>query len=484
MANNKTLDYPIVVIGAGAGGLVVAIGAAKAKKKVLLIEKGTYGGDCTNFGCVPSKSLIAAAHAAHYMKVANHWGVSGSVSDFDTTGALERTRNIVEEIRSHEDPEALAKHGVDTLTGVASFTDPHTLKVQLDDGEIKTVRGKNIVIATGSYPFIPKIKGLEQCPFCTNESIFDLEKVPKRLGIIGGGPIGSELAQAFQRLGSQVTIIQHDPHILKKEEAEAQRVIEEVFTEEGINLKVNCEPLEMIHQDNIIKVVVANKESGKEETIEVDHLLVSVGRRPTIEKLDLDAIGVTTYKRGVVVDAYGRTNHKNIWAIGDVAGHAMFTHVAENEGRTVLTNLLLPWPLGSKLDRGQAIPRVTFTDPEIASVGITEQQAKDQYGEGKIAVYTVPFSEVDRAITAGRTEGLVKVITKKWSSKILGATIVAPRAGEMLSQLTTAMRAKIPLRKLASLIHPYPTYSLAIRKAADQWLTKTVLPSVMKLIGK
>lgn len=479
-----SLDYPIIVIGAGAGGLVVAIGAAKAKKKVLLIEKGNYGGDCTNFGCIPSKSLIAASHAAHYIKNSPRWGIQSSVSVFDSTGALERTRRIVEEIKSHEDPEALAKLGVETITGIASFTDSHTLKVILDDGKTKTVRGKNIVIATGSYPYIPKIKGLEDCPYCTNESIFDLKTVPKRLGVIGGGPIGCELAQAFQRLGSQVSIIQHDLHILKREEIEAQQILEKVFTDEGIVLKSNCEPLEVKHQSGIIKVQVLNKTSGEKETIEVDHLLVSAGRRPCIEKLNLDTIGLTTSKKGILVDKYGRTNHKHIWAVGDVVGHAMFTHVAENEARTVLTNLLLPWPLGSKLDIEQAIPRVTYTDPEIASVGLTEKQAEEMYGEHRIAVYTVPFSEVDRAITAGRTEGVVKIVTKKWSSKILGATIVAPRAGEMLTQLTTAMRGNIPLRKLASLIHPYPTYSLAIRKAADQWLTKTVLPTLLKIIGK
>lgn len=478
------VDYPIIVIGAGAGGLVVAIGAAKAGKKVLLIEKGNYGGDCTNFGCIPSKSLIAAAHVAHAMKNGKTYGLEAFSGKIDSRGALKRTRRIIAEVRGQENPEALAKHGVDTLTGVASFVDPHTLRITMENDQTQEVRGKNIVIATGSYPHIPSIKGLDDCPYCTNETIFDLEEIPPRLGIIGGGPIGSELAQAFQRLGSQVTIIQHGPHLLKKEEIEAQKVIEDIFAKEGIMLKLNCEPQEISHHNGTYKVAIVNKNTDEEEVLEIDHLLVSAGRRPCIDKLNLETIGVNTHKRGIEVDAYGRTSQKHIWAVGDVTGHALFTHVAENEARTVLTNLLLPWPLGSKLDRAQAIPRVTYTDPEIASVGISEQQAIEIYGMNKIATYDVPFSEVDRAITANRTEGFVKVITKKWSSRILGATIVGPRSGEMLSQLTTAMRARIPLRKFSSLIHPYPTYSLAIRKAADKWLTQTLFPSLLKLIGK
>ncbi|MFQ5729419.1 MAG: dihydrolipoyl dehydrogenase family protein, partial [Waddliaceae bacterium] len=479
-----TCNYPIIVIGAGAGGLVVAIGAAKAGKKVLLIEKGNYGGDCTNFGCIPSKSLIAAAHVAHALKNEKDYGIEATISKVNYRGALERTRRIVEEVRSHEDPAALAKHGVETLTGTASFKDPHTLNVALDNGEIQTVLGENIVIATGSYPFTPDIKGIKSCPYCTNETIFDLEEIPQRLGVIGGGPIGSELAQAFQRLGSKVTIIQHGVHLLSREELETQKVLEEVFTKEGITLLLNCEPLEANHVNGKIQIKFRPRPESVEKTIEVDHLLIAVGRRPNIEKLHLEKAGIRTHKQGIEVDNYGRTAQKHIWAVGDVAGHAIFTHVAENEARTVLTNLLLPWPLGSKLDLAQAIPRVTYTDPEVASVGINEEQAIVKYGKNTIASYTVPFSEVDRAITTGRTEGLVKVVTKKWSSQILGATIVGPRAGEMLSQLTTAMRAKIPLRKLASLIHPYPTYSLAIRKAADQWLSKTILPTLLKLIGK
>lgn len=475
MFGSKNYDYPIIVIGAGAGGLVVAIGAAKAGKRVLLVEKGNYGGDCTNFGCIPSKSLIASAHVAHAVRSSEAYGLETSFSSFSATGALARAREIVASIRHHEDPEALAVHGVDTLTGTASFKDPHTLTVKLADGEEKKVTGGQIVIAAGSSPNIPPIEGLDQVPFMTNETIFDLEKVPQSLAVIGGGPIGSELAQAFQRLGSKVTIIQRPDHLLHKEELSARIAIETAFRNEGITLYLAHQASKVKREGDKIVLTLAN---GKDEVeISVTHLLVSAGRRPNSRDLALDKVGITHTKRGIDVDMYGRTSQKHVWAIGDIAGHAIFTHVAENEARTVLTNLLLPWH--TKLDNKQAIPRVTYTDPEVACTGLSEEAAKEQYGKDRITTYTVPFTEVDKAITASRTEGFVTLITKKWSGKIIGATIVGPRAGEMLSEVTLAMREGIPLRRLASLIHPYPTYSLAIRKAADQWLTKTIIPSLL-----
>ncbi len=470
--------YQVIVIGAGAGGLVVAIGAAKAGKRVLLIDKGTWGGDCTNFGCVPSKSLIASAHAASAIRNGEKFGIKLDSKTFNGNGALDRTRDIVQSILSHEDPPALKEKGVETLTGTATFTDPHTLKVTLSSGEQKTVKGKSIVIATGSHPRVPPIPGLETVPFHTNETIFDLTAIPDTLGVIGGGPIGCELAQAFHHLGSHVTLVQHGRHLLKKEEIEAQKVIEETFRKDGIQLILGKEVERVEKKENRIILHFPN------ESVEVNELLVATGRTPSIDQLGLEKIGIKAGPKGIPVDGYGRTAHSHIMAVGDVTGRALFTHIAENEARTVLTNLILPWPIRYKIDVKQPVPRVTYTDPEIAAVGMTEKEAAEMYGEHKIAVYTVPFSDVDRAITEGRTEGFVKIVTKKWSSRILGATIAAPRAGEMLGQLSTAMSANLPLRKLASLIHPYPTYNLAIRKAADQWLTKTVLPSLMKWIKR
>ena len=454
---NKIFD--IIVIGAGAGGLVVAIGAARAGKKVLLVERDNYGGDCTNCGCIPSKSLIASAHTAHVLKHADMLGIETSPFSFDGTRALERVRNIVHEIRSHEDPSALKKLGVETLNGTASFVDKRTLSI---DG--KKVQGQQIVIATGSYPVVPSIKGLKETPFLTNETVFDLEKIPKRMIFIGGGPICSELSQAFSRLGAKVTMIENRPSLLAREEKEIQKIIMEAFQKEGITL-LTGERTESVSYDKHFTVEVRGKTV---HSIEGDALFVGVGRRPHLKELMLDAAHVKHTEDGIPTDSYGRTNIKNIWAIGDVTGPPFFTHYAENQARTVLTNLLLPFIM--KKSR-QPIPRCTYTDPEVASIGLKEEECHPK----KIAVYRVPFSEVDRSITMGRTEGCVKIITKKWSSKILGATIVGPRAGEMLMEISTAMHAKLPLRKLGTLMHPYPIESLAIRKAADKWLTETIL---------
>ncbi|MGC1878977.1 MAG: mercuric reductase [Rhabdochlamydiaceae bacterium] len=457
-------SYPLVVIGAGAAGLVIAVGVAKAGKKVLLIEKGPYGGDCTNFGCIPSKSLIASANAAQVIRGGKNFGLEFSPPLVTAHPSLDRLRRIIEEVRSHTDPAPLAKIGVITLTGAAVFKDPHTLIVNGEE-----IFGKQIVIATGASPFIPPIKGLEKVPFLTNETIFDLKEIPISLAVMGGGPIGCELSQAFQRLGSHVTLIHSNKELLNKEEKSVQTEIASQFEKEGISLFLGTQIQEVHYQNERFQIIL---DTG--EKMITHSLLVSTGRRPNVARLNLEAAGVHYSDKGIPVDAYGRTNRPHIWAVGDIIGPPFFTHWAENQARSVLTSLLLPFK--KKLDLKQPIPRVTFTDPEVASVGLTEEQAAKIYN---IATYHIPFTSVDRAITAGRTEGFVRIITKKWSSQILGCTIVGPRAGEMLGEITLAMHAKIPLRKLASLIHPYPTYNGAIRKAADLWLTQTVL-SVFK----
>jgi len=457
MDSQKMKKYSIVVIGAGAGGLVVAIGAAKAGKKVLLIEKGHWGGDCTNFGCIPSKTLIASAEAAHHAKEPL---ISGAE-------ALKRVRETVKEIRSHEEPEALEKLGVDTLTGTAAFISPNEVKV----GE-ELIQGDRFVIATGSAPFIPPIEGLKDTPYLTNETIFDLEEIPKSLGVLGAGPIGCELAQAFQRLGSKVTIIKSKRGLLPNGDPEAQEVMEEIFKKEGLQVLLRCDTHPIDYLNGKFRLCTATGDEHSQS--EVDALLVATGRRPQVSLLDLEKAGVTHSEKGITVDAYGRTNQKHIFAIGDAVGGLLFTHLAENQGRAVLTTLLMPGPLKKKFDP-QPVPNCTYTSPEVAQVGMLEKEALEKFSPKKIAVYRVPLSAVDRAITQGKTEGFVKVVTKKWSSEILGATIVAPRAGEMLPELSLALVHKIPLRKLAGLIHPYPTYNAAIRKCADLWLTQTVL---------
>jgi pyruvate/2-oxoglutarate dehydrogenase complex dihydrolipoamide dehydrogenase (E3) component len=476
-------DYATIVIGAGAGGLVVAIGAAKAGKKVLLIEKGAYGGDCTNFGCIPSKSLIASAQAAHTVKEEDVFGIQLPSKMFKAQKSLERVRAIVSKIRTHEEPEALQNKGVQTITGVARFIDPHTIRIRLAQGEEKQVTGDTIVIATGSIPYIPSIPGLQGTPFLTNENIFNLENIPKTLTILGGGPIGSELGQAFQRLGTQVMLIHNKERLLDREEPEAQKLIQDQFIKDGIQLFLNSQ-IQHVRYENghfILSIQQINESSLK--TIESEHFLISTGRRPNVTSLSLEAAGVRYTDNGIIVDTYGRTNVSHIWAVGDITGTPFFTHLAEHQARAVLTSLLLPFFMKKRWDK-QPIPRVTYTDPEVASVGLSEKEALHHYPAQSLATYFLPMSSVDRAITTGRTDGFVKIITKKWSSQIIGATIVAERGGELLGQISIAMYSKLPLRKLAHIIFPYPTYSLAIRQTADRWLTQTILPFLRTLFKK
>ncbi|MCH9625111.1 MAG: Soluble pyridine nucleotide transhydrogenase [Chlamydiales bacterium] len=438
--------YQIVVIGAGAGGLVVAIGAARAGKKVLLVEKGDWGGDCTNFGCIPSKTLIARAHQPE--------------------GVFEYVQKIVSQVRQHEEPEALNKLGVDTLVAEAHFLDSHQLSI-----EQEIVSADHFVIATGSSPLIPEIEGLAKTPYLTNETVFHLKQVPKSLCVVGGGPIGCELTQAFANLGSKVSLVHRRAYLLKKEESQAQQVITEQFKKEGIELYLDAFPKKIAYDGQLFTLALSAQQIMSEQ------ILIAVGRKPNVERLQLERAHVNYTTSGIQVDRFGRTNQKHIWAIGDVTGGPQFTHAAENQGRAVLTSLLLPF---KKKISTQPVPRVTYTDPEVASFGPLEQEAIKYYGADKLHIYNVPLTENDRAITAGRTEGFVKVITKRFSSQILGATIVAPRAGEMLPELSLAAQHKIGLRKIASLIHPYPTYNLAIRRASDLWLTQIFIPRLKK----
>ncbi|MCK4934453.1 MAG: FAD-dependent oxidoreductase [Simkaniaceae bacterium] len=471
--------YQIIVIGAGSGGLVVAIGSAKASKSVLLIEKGAYGGDCTNFGCIPSKSLIASADRARAILSAKEYGITGDFSSVNTDQVFDRVQKIVKSIRSHEEPDALGKMGVKTENGAASFIDAHRLEINKTNGEKITVFGEQIVIATGSRAFIPRDLGLDNTPYLTNETIFSLKTVPKSLCILGAGPIGVEMAQAFSRLGSKVALVHRHSHILNREEVEVQQTMEKVFLFEGMELNLGFNTQKVSFADEKFRLQIQSDVKKKE--IIADALLVAVGRRANVATLNLERAGVRADEKGVFVDKYGRSSKKNIWAVGDVVRDgANFTHVAENQARAVLTSLLLPWK--TKISK-QAIPRVTFTDPEVASFGLSEKQATEKYGK-KVAIYFIPNTSNDRAITSGETAGFVKVITKKWSGKILGGTIISHAAGEMLMELTLAAKENISIRKLASLIHPYPTYSLILRKVADLWLSQTFLPAIQKVFRR
>jgi len=458
--------YPFVVIGAGAGGLVIALGLAKLRRRVLLIEKGEMGGDCTNVGCIPSKALIAAAEAAYSARHAKELGIE--VSEVHAAGALAHVRAVVEQIRSKEEPPKLEKLGVDVARGEARFLDPHTLEVE----GVGQIQAKKIVIATGSKPCIPNVEGLSETPYQTNETIFDLDHLPKSLAVVGAGTIGCELAQAFARLGTKVTLIHPHTHLMDREDPRVGAELREVFLREGIDIRAPATLEKVRYNKGIFELQLGA------ESLQADELLLATGRSPRVDGISLERAGIEFSEKGIVTDLCGRTTRPHIFAIGDVRGQALFTHVAERDGRAVLINLLLPrWlsffsrPLADE----QHIPRVTFTSPEVAVIGMSESEAIRRYGKKRIAVYEVEFDEIDRAICQNQTAGFVRIITKKWSSHILGATICAARAGEMLMEIGVAMAARRPLRKIAGLLHPYPIYNAAIRKAADQWLAKIIL---------
>jgi pyruvate/2-oxoglutarate dehydrogenase complex dihydrolipoamide dehydrogenase (E3) component len=472
--------YHTIVIGAGAGGLVVAKGLADAGKKVLLVEKGAFGGDCTNSGCIPSKALIASANTAHELWRSGLYGLDMSIVSFQASRALDRVREIVKGFREKNSPEGLKAMGVDARKGTCSFIDPYTVQIQAASGQVSKISSKNIVIATGSSPLIPAIKGLQDVPYHTSQTIFDIQGIPNSLAIIGGGQIGSEFAQSFRRLGSSVILIEQQSHIIGREEPEAYRAIQSGLSKEGVEIFLEVDVMRVRREGDKIFLNLRRRTDEKEWEVCVNLLLITAGRRPNVSELNLEVANVAFSPEGIVTDKYGRTSQSHIWAVGDATGRSFFPHAAENQARTVLANLILPWPFKVKLDLDQPIPRVTFTDPEVASLGLTEKAAIELYGQKNIATYLVPLSESDRAICQDRKDGFVKVITKKYTSKILGATIVAPIGADMLVEISCAMRFNIPLRKLSSLIHPYPTYSQIIRKAADEWLLKTILPLFCK----
>jgi len=472
-------NYPLIVIGAGASGLVIAKGYAKAHKKVLMIERGTYGGDCTNFGCIPSKSLIASAKTAFDIKNAKKMGITLKDDSFNTDEVLSRVQKIVSSVRKNEDKKALSDFGVETITGDAQFVDRNTLKVTLkESNEEILVKGKKIVIAAGSAPFIPPLNGIEETPYLTNETVFSLEKIPSSMIIVGGGPIGCELAQAFNRLGTNVVIVHKNAQLLNKEDKKAAELIKTVFEKEGIEIYNDFQIDRISYSNNTFEIEIDNSEVHKK--LQAETVLISSGRTANIASLHLENADIEVTQKKIVIDSYCRTSQKHIFAIGDIAGPPFFTHLAESQARTVLANLLLPFFLRKKSKQKRLIPRVTYTDPEIASIGYLKDAAIKKYSEKKLAIYELAYSEIDRAVCQGETVGFIQIITKKWSSKIIGVTIAGSRAGEILGELILAINEDIALRKLSNIIHPYPTFSLGLRQIADLWLKQTIIPKFFK----
>jgi pyruvate/2-oxoglutarate dehydrogenase complex dihydrolipoamide dehydrogenase (E3) component len=472
------LLYDLVVIGAGTAGLVVAAGAAGLGLglKVALIERHLMGGDCLNVGCVPSKCLIRSSRVVADMQNAQPFGIKppGQI-DVDFGAVMERLRRLRAGISHHDSAARFQKIGVDVFLGAGRFSSDRAIEV-----EGNTLRFKKAVIATGARATRPNIPGLEAAGYLTNETVFSLVDRPRRLAVIGGGPIGCELAQAFQRLGCEVTLLHQGAHLLHKEDAEAAEIIQQTFIREGIRLVLNCQ-IQQVEKTGDGKVIHLT-EQGQIKAIAVDEILVGAGRSPNIEGLNLEGIGVQFNTKGVKVNDYLQTTNPQIYAAGDICMDWKFTHAADAAARIVIKNTLFsPWGLGRSRLSSLVMPWVTYTDPEIAHVGLHEHEARQQ----GIATGTIhiPMSSVDRAIADGETEGFVKILHKKGSDQIMGATIVARHAGEMISEVTTAMVGKIGLSKLSSVIHPYPTQAEGIKKAADAYRRTLLTPRSKALLA-
>ena len=465
--------YNLVVIGGGTAGLVTAVGAAGLGAKVALVERDLMGGDCLNTGCVPSKALIRAARAWADVRDAEEYGVEappGSKVNFPAV--MERMRRLRAGISKNDSVWRYRDLGVDVFLGEGRFSGPDTVEV-----EGKFLRFKKAVIATGARAAAPPIPGLAEAGYLTNETVFSLTELPRRLGVIGAGPIGCELAQAFARFGSQVYLVEALHGILPNEDRDAAQIVLQSLLRDGIMLLCCGSDLKVSKEEGDKRLTVDSH--GQHYDIPVDEILVGVGRRPNVEGLDLDTVGVAVEKTGVKVNDRLQTTNPRIYAAGDICSPYKFTHTADFQARIVIQNALF---FGRAKASALTIPWCTYTDPEIAHVGLYERDAKTR--GIRIKTFVQELKDVDRAILDGETEGLVKVHLQEGTDKILGATVVARHAGEMLPELTLAMTHGLGLGKIASTIHSYPTQAEAIRKLGDAYNRTRLTPFVKELFHR
>jgi pyruvate/2-oxoglutarate dehydrogenase complex dihydrolipoamide dehydrogenase (E3) component len=466
--------YNLVVIGAGTAGLVTAAGAAGLGAKVALVERHLLGGDCLNVGCVPSKCLIRSSRVYADLNDARKFGLripGGAEVDFPAV--MERMRRLRARISFHDSAKHFQELGVDVFLGEGRFAGPGLVEV---GGQ--TLRYKRAVIAAGTRPVHPAIPGLAEAGFLTNETVFSLTERPWRLAVIGGGPIGCELAQAFRRLGCEIILFHSASHILNREDTDAAEILQQSFIRDGIRLILDCKT-KRVEKKNGEKVIHFECQ-GTEEGVAVDEILVGVGRAPNVEGLNLESVGVQYDKReGVAVNDRLQTTDPSIYAAGDICLKYKFTHTADATARIVIQNALFG---GRKKQSALTIPWCTYTDPEIAHVGMYERDAREK----GIAVDTFmrPLKEVDRAIADGEEEGFVKIHVRKGTDEILGATIVARHAGEMISEVTLAIVGNLGLKTLANVIHTYPTQAEAIKQVADAYNRTRLTPLVKGLFAR
>lgn len=458
-----TPTYDIAVIGGGAAGLSVAAGAAQLGAKTALVNQGPLGGDCLYYGCVPSKTLIHAAKIAHEIGRSQRYGLKADLKPVTIAQVMESVKAVIAEIEPNDSPERFRSLGVDVIIGHARFTDPDHLEV--NGGSLSA---RKFVLATGTRPAVPAIEGLAETPHLTNETVFSLDQPVEHLLVLGGGPIGCELAQAFRRLGSQVTLFSSAPVLLPREDHDLTEVIRQQFSEEGIECHLGIQ-VERVAGDSQQLEIWLQGPSGKLH-LGGSQLLLAAGRIPNLEGLGLEKAGVERQNQRLVLDRRLRTTNPKIYACGDVAGPFLFTHMAEHQAAVVLKNALFHWPAKSEQ---RVVPWCTFTDPELARVGLSEAEAIRQKVPHR--VYRLPVEEIDRARTMHATRGFAKVLAAP-NGKILGAAIVGPEAGELIHEFVLAMQAGLKLAQISGTIHIYPTLAQLNRRVADLRLKQALTP--------
>ena len=461
----KSFDNNVVVIGAGSGGLVTSLIAGAVKAKVTLVEKHKMGGDCLNTGCVPSKALIKSAKLLSHMKRSEEFGIASTTATWNFADVMERVQRVVKEIEPHDSVERFATLGVDTLIGSAKITSPWTVDVTFADGRKQTLTTKNIVIASGARPSVPPIPGLVEAGYYTSDTMWEMRELPKRLVVLGGGPIGSELTQCFARFGSQVSQIEMAPRILGREDPEVSELVTKRFKEEGVSVLTGHKAKQVV-VENGEKALICEV-GGRDVKIPFDQILVAVGRTPNVTGFGLEELGIPTRgNKTVETNDYLQTVFPNIFACGDVTGPFQFTHTASHQAWYAAVNALFGRFKKFKADY-RVIPWATFTDPEVARVGLSETEAKDKKIPYEVSFYGI--DDLDRAIADNEAHGFVKVLTVPGKDVILGACIVGDHAGDILIEYVTAMKYGLGMNKILGTIHTYPTLGEANKYAAGVW---------------
>lgn len=477
--------YDLVVIGGGSGGLVAAAGAAHLGARVALVEKKALGGDCLFTGCVPSKTLIASARLAADVRRAQDFGFAPTALQFDGEGfasVTARVQRVIRTVGERDAPEVFRALGIDVIFGAPRFLSPRQIEIvsgQEGEPSARVASAKRFCIATGSRPAVPPVEGLMEAGFITNEEVFNLRRLPASLIVLGGGPVGLELGQSFARFGSEVTVVEMGDRLLSKEDEESSAAIEGVLRAEGLKVLLKAKAVHAGQADGLKTLTV--EVEGTERELRAEEILVATGRRPNVEGLNLGAAGVKYDGERIFTDEHLRTSAPHIFAAGDVTGHFPFTHVAAYEASVVVRNALFFRPLLQKTDF-RVVPWTTFTDPEIARVGMTEEEARREYGKDGVKIYRTEFADNDRAQAEGETRGFVKLVCAGRRLEIVGAHIVGRHAGEIIHEVVLAMKKRLPVTALGRLTHVYPTLTQVNQKAGlDAVLAKIV--SYRKLLS-